>query len=85
MIRTMLHCSPKSANHIISAVTENRRTTVPYQNDSPDKKIQKMKFNAQWLQKYSLVTVWREVWCHDVNYVSKISRPIHLPLAFVQI
>ena len=45
----------------IGEVTKNLRTTVPYQNDSSDKKkkkkIEKTKFNSQWLQKYSLVTV----------------------------
>ena len=25
-----------------------------------------MKFNSEGLQKYSLVTVLREIWCHDM-------------------
>ena len=45
------------ANRIFSAATKNRRTTVPYQNDLSHKKIETMKFNSQWLQKYILVTV----------------------------
>ena len=58
MTQTMLHCPQKSANRIFSAVTKNRQTTVPYQNHSSDKKkIEKMIFNSQWLQKYGLVTV----------------------------
>ena len=63
MTRTKLHHPLKSANRIISAMTKNRRTTVPYENDSSDQKKnqQKMKFNPGWLEKYTLVTVQREV------------------------
>ena len=38
MTGAMLHHPPESANCIISAVTKNRRPTVPYQNDSSDQK-----------------------------------------------
>ena len=41
MTRDMLHRPLKSANHIISAMTKNRRTTVPHQNNSSDKKKRK--------------------------------------------
>ena len=66
MTRAMLHRPMKSTNRIISAVTKNRRTTVLYQNDSSGQKMEKMKLNPQWLEKYSLVTVRREVWCNDM-------------------
>ena len=52
--RAMLHRPPKSANHLVFAVTKNRGTTILHQNDSSDqKKPQKMTFNTQWLEKYS--------------------------------
>ena len=43
--------SSEIGNRFISAMTKNRRTTVPYQNDSSDQELKKMKFNPQWLEK----------------------------------
>ena len=40
MTRVMLHRRPKSVNRIISTVTKNPQTTVPYQNDLSDQKIE---------------------------------------------
>ena len=36
---------------------EKSSDNCPYQNDSSDPKKEKMKFNPQWLEKYSLFAV----------------------------
>ena len=36
MTQARLHLPPKLANHIISLLTKNSRTTVPLRNDSSD-------------------------------------------------
>ena len=66
MTPTMLHCPPKSANRIISALTKNRWTTVPYQNDLSDKKyLEKMKLFSMATEirfSYSM----KRSRCHDM-------------------
>ena len=45
---------------------EKSSDNVLYQNDLSDPKIEKMKFNPHWQEKYILVTVLREVCCSDM-------------------